>query len=118
MAYHEGWINSLKKPDTAGSLSYRNHNPGNLRFSTFQVGTKDGFAVFNSDMDGIMALKYDIIKKAKGETVTGLTGNSTLSDLIYKYAPPADHNDTANYLAEIILMSGLSATTKLSEFLN
>lgn len=73
--------------------------------------------MFNSDEEGLFALKYDLIKKARGETVTGLNSESTLRQLIYKYAPPGDNNNTERYLMEVINMTGLPETMPLKELL-
>ncbi len=117
MAEHEGWKPPKSATDTA-SRSYRNHNPGNLRASPFAYSTIDGFAVFKNDALGWMALQWDIMQKAKGNTSTGLGPSSTLADLIQVWAPPTDGNDTTAYLAAVVQMSGLAPTTLLSELQN
>lgn len=81
---YEGW-SPLKNPAAKSggpSVSYRNHNPGNLRYSIFQLEIRDGFSVFYNDSTGIFAMRYDIMRKCQGKTVTGLTGESSLTDLI------------------------------------
>lgn len=117
MAAHEGWA----PPDTAtaypGSASFRRNNPGNLRASPFLHTTDNNFAVFIDEFTGWFAFKYDLEQKAKGNTSTGLTGDSTLRDLIYKWAPPSDNNNSEAYLQDVVQMSGLSATTQLKDLL-
>ncbi len=115
MATHEGWKNSLADTVNKGSMSWRHHNPGNLRASPLAVGTQDGFAVFNTDMDGWAAFKFDLMQKAKGNTSSGLNGSSTLKDLIYKWAPPSDGNNTETYLTEVCAMTGFSTSMPLSK---
>lgn len=115
MAKHEGW-NALSGGGNDGlepTVSYRNHNPGNLRTSVFELAKRDGFAVFLNDQVGFAALVFDIWSKANGRTVTGLTGSSTLEDLIRVWAPPIE-NDTENYIATIERSLGLPRTTTLS----
>ena len=114
IAEREGWKTNIDDPINGGSHSWRNHNPGNLRASPFSIGTKNGFAVFKTDADGFFALHWDIRQKAKGNTVTGLNGDSTLADLIYVWAPASDGNNPEQYLIDIVLMSGIDRQTKLS----
>lgn len=117
MAEHEGWgMPSPGKPN-GGTRAYRHHNPGNLRRSIFQHSVIDDFAVFPSDHIGWVAFEYDIMQKAKGNTITGLNGESTIADLLYKWAPPADNNDTEAYIKSVEQKSGLPRTTKLKELL-
>lgn len=118
IAEHEGW-----NPMTGGgangtepTVAYRNHNPGNLRSSVFEVGKRDGFAVFLNDQVGFAALVFDIWSKAQGKTVTKLNGASTLRDLVYVWAPPHE-NDTENYIKFVEMRTGLASTTTLGELI-
>lgn len=117
MAEFEGWKDVISDPAGMGSRSYRHNNPGNLRSSPFEIGNKGNFAVFNTTADGFAALKWDLVQKCKGKTVTGLNGQSTLRDLIYKWAPPSDKNTPELYLNAVIKMTGFTADTKLEYFL-
>lgn len=114
---HEGWSpqNSLQNVQTMPSVSYRNHNGGNLRASPFALGTRDGFAFFVDDNTGFFALVWDLWKKCNGQTSTGLTGESLLCDLIAKYAPPAE-NDTQAYIQAVGKATGFLPTKPLKEF--
>lgn len=114
----EGWRSarfSDQDPE-GGTRSYRNHNPGNLRKSPFQTGCDGEFAIFHSDFAGFFALQWDIWSKANGNTSTGLNGDSTLRDLIYRWAPP-NENDSEKYLERVVMLSGFSDDMKLSELL-
>jgi hypothetical protein len=115
IAEHEGWDPPGPKTPPGGSRSYRNHNPGNLRTSPFSYATVDGFAAFRSDFVGFMALHWDLMQKARGNTVTGLNGQSTVRDLIYTWAPPSDNNDTESYLHAVIKKTGFQEITTLTE---
>ena len=118
MAQHEGWTPAGTIGNPLGSVAFRHHNPGNLRSSIFASSVVDGFCVFSSDLQGWMALQYDITMKALGKTSTGLNGESTLIDFLKVWAPSADGNDTAAYINAVTLVSGLMPTTKLKELLN
>lgn len=118
IAKHEGW-NPMAGGGANGTeptVAYRNHNPGNLRSSVFEIGQRDGFAVFLNDQVGFAALVYDIWCKAQGKTVTKLTGASTIRDLIYVWAPPHE-NDTENYIRFVEMRTGLASTTTLGELI-
>lgn len=115
IAQHEGWFPVGSGSNPEGSKSFRNHNPGNLRSSIFESSNVGGFSVFESDALGWHALYYDILKKRRGETSTGLTGDSTIKDLIDVWAPAEDHNSPIDYLNDVVVISGLAPDTKLEE---
>lgn len=118
MAEHEGWHTPGPNTPEGGSRSYRNHNPGNLRASPFADKIVDGFAVFRNDFVGFMALHWDLMQKARGQTVTGLDGKSTLRQLIYVWAPPSDNNNTEAYLKNIVQKTGFNENITLAEIFN
>ena len=83
IAEYEGWEPEKHANAKAGgpTVSYRNHNPGNLRSSIFALGTRDEFAFFFNDATGMFALQFDLMKKAQGKTVTDLNGESNIGQL-------------------------------------
>lgn len=113
--HHEGWVPPSPQNDLQGSRSYRNHNPGNLRSSPFAHSTVGGFAVFRTDQMGLLALHWDLLQKAKGNTSTGLSGKSTIRDLITVYAPSNDGNNVEAYIKEVVAVSGLPESTTLAD---
>lgn len=117
MASHEGWKPSGTTPTQGGSASYRRHNPGNLRSSPFMVRQENNFAVFETDMDGFAAFKWDIMQKARGNTSSGLNGNSTLADLIRIWAPPEDKNNVEAYIQSVLTKTGFSRNMRLADLL-
>ena len=116
MVGFEGWHPGGVSGGQAGvaSVSYRNHNPGNLRFSIFELGKRDGFSYFYNDSTGMFAMRFDIMRKSQGKTVTRLNGESTLKDLIEVYAA-AKGQTLTNYLAYIEEMTGFKPEMKLKE---
>jgi len=80
-----------------GSRSWRNNNPGNLKYGEWRNARRDGaigmdrggFAIFPDIKTGTEA-QYKLIKKWQRE-------NLTLEQFVYKYAPP-NENDTEKYL--------------------
>ena len=113
---HEGYFPPC---DTypMGSRSYRNNNPGNLRRSKFQAGTRAGFSYFNSYEEGFKALMWDIEQKCKGNTSTGLGPEKTLLDLFKVYAPAEDQNDPTSYANTVAKKLGVPVSLKLKELL-
>lgn len=118
IAEHEGWLVPGENNSPNGSTAYRNHNPGNLRKSPFAAGERDGFAFFRNDFVGWNALQWDLMQKARGNTSTGLTGSSTIRQLITAWAPPSDNNDTEAYIAAVMKKTGLPETTTLAQIFN
>lgn len=114
----EGW--NYRDKSGAGinhaSVSWRNHNPGNLRKSPWAIGENDGFAVFVNDEIGFSALIWDLHQKATGNTSTGLNGQSTIYQLIKKYS--GESNEIVlNYATFIEKRTGFKMTTKLEELI-
>lgn len=85
----EGW-----RP---GSRSYRNCNPGNLRWSPLAVADDGGYCVFATFADGWAALVRDVTLKASGKSRSGVTPSSTLPEFFRIYAPAADNNYPDKY---------------------
>ena len=96
-----------------GALPTRNHNPGDLRRSKFQSFTKDGFAYFPDDKTGWKALVYDLCIKITGKSTTGLTPESTLRDLIYKWTA----TDRYAYLMFVANRLGVSFDYRIKNFI-
>jgi hypothetical protein len=93
------------------SLSWRNNNPGNLRFSTFAIrhgatNESDGFAYFPDYKTGFAALVALLCTKTYREM--------TLSDAIHRYAPDSENN-TENYIQFLEQEIGTIRNKKLSE---
>lgn len=120
---HEGWFGpSSQHP--IGSRSWRNRNPGNLRFSHEMSGSDaQGYAIFDSLITGYQALLNDIRAKFSGppHTSTGIGPESTILQFFEKYAPSSDHNDTEAYARQVAdflsraLHKPISTFTKLRE---
>ena len=115
MAEHEGWVPLTATQADYGSRAYRHHNPGNLRRSPFAHSVVDGYAVFQNDIVGWNAFHWDLMQKARGQTVTKLGPKSTLRDLIFTWAPPSDNNNSEAYLQDVVKKSGLPETITLAE---
>jgi hypothetical protein len=83
-----------------------NNNPGGLRWSPFQVGKRNGFAVFDSPLNGYKALMWDLEQKAKGNTRTKLNGKSTILEFCRVWAPKEDGNNPFKYAENLVRICG------------
>lgn len=111
-------IASFEGAYTISSRAWRNHNPGNLRWSIFSDSQKDEFAVFDNYWEGYFALLFDLWSKCSGNTTTDLGPESTISELLHVYAPPSDNNPTEAYITFVTNHTGFPKETKLRTFLN
>lgn len=89
----------------------RNNNPGNLNYAG-QAGAhlEDGpnarFAAFDSMQEGIAALVRQLALYAS-------RGIDTISQIVKKYAPAADGNNVAAYIADLVKSTGRGANEHL-----
>ena len=103
--------NGTQYRKTGGTRAWRNNNPGNIRYSQFSrragaIGQAGGFAVFPDEQTGMRAICA--LLKSDGYR------NLTISQAIFKYAPPHENN-TENYKATLRRLTGLQITTKLRD---
>lgn len=89
----------------------RNNNPGNLNFAhqpgaVLEPGPNARFAKFNSAMDGISALKAQLLRYQND-------GINSVQGFISKWAPP-NENDTAAYIQAVSQSMGVTPDAKIS----
>jgi hypothetical protein len=86
----------------AGSLPNRDSNPGDLRLAPWVQHpiVQGGFWRPTSLAEGIAGLYHQL--------ALDISRGWTLRQVVYTYAPPADHNDSANYLAETARRMGMT----------
>ena len=127
----EGWggpgttVNGVYYPN--GTLSFRNKNPGNLRWSKYQAGQrcslikKQCYAYFDSEEDGNAALEFDLQAKCTGNTrakdASGklLNPDSTILNFCEAYAPSSDGNRPLKYAEFLASRLNLSISSHLKE---
>lgn len=90
---------------SAGVRGIRNNNPGNLEYSDSnpwvgQTGSDGRFAKFETPEHGIRALGRNLISYQK-------QGIDTVNDIINRWAPPEDNNDTASYIKAVCAQLGV-----------
>ena len=115
----EGWIPPTKTAETYtnGSISYRHHNPGNLRSSRFQLGEKDGFAYFLDDEIGMMAMLYDLHAKMTGKSAHVDAATATLYDLLRVWVAPDNEDSFNNYTDIVERVSGVPRDTPVRDII-
>lgn len=90
----------------------RNNNPGNIRKGAsawqgkIQNGTDSAFEQFISYGYGIRAMIKNLLSYQRD-------GLNTISKMIYRWAPPADSNDTEGYIAFVSAKTGISRNTPI-----
>ncbi len=96
---------------SGGSRSWRNNNPGNLRYTRFArnhraIGTAGGFAVFPD---------YPTGRAALSALLHGMPYfHLSIYSAIARYAPPQD-NDVNNYRQLVTRLTGLDIQHKLQD---
>lgn len=94
----------------------RNNNPGNIRVSSnpwqgkvpLSQNTDGAFEQFTTYVYGIRAMIKNLL------TYYTRDGLRTLKDIIFRWAPPADNNDTSAYVTFVSNKTGLSPTQQLN----
>src|SRR3990167_8122284 len=108
---YEGWYR--------GSRSWRNCNPGNLKFARQRraIGKDDdGFAIFPDDETGFLALIHQIEIACNGKSKV-YSPNDTLYGFFNKFAPSSDSNYPKKYAEDVAKKLGISPHTKLKDLL-
>lgn len=94
-----------------GTRGIDNNNPGNIEFSKSnpwegQTGSDGRFAKFETPEHGIRALGRNLLSYQR-------QGIDTVSDIINRWAPPDDNNDTAAYIKAVCAQLGVTADQPL-----
>ena len=94
-----------------GPRGVRNNNPGNLEASSSnpwigQTGSDGRFAKFETPEHGIRALGRNLISYQR-------QGIDTVGEIINRWAPPSDNNDTAAYIKSVCAQLGVTANQPL-----
>ncbi len=90
----------------------RNNNPGNLEFSNSnpwqgQAGSDGRFAKFETPEHGIRALGRNLLSYQR-------QGIDTVSDIINRWAPPEDNNDTGAYIQAVCAQLGVGPDQQIN----
>ena len=111
----EGWNPpNVGNQGSTGSTSYNHHNPGNLRVSEYEAGNDGAFSIFNTDIEGFMALvrQWEMIATGK-DTLYG--DSLTIEGAVQKYTADAlGSPELANYLTTLETMAGVKRSDYVS----
>lgn len=99
-----------------GSLSYRHRNPGNLRWSPFEVSNKNNFSVFATYEEGWKALMHQLQIAADGRS-SAYTPEMSILNFFEVYAPSSDNNYPSVYAQYVADSMGVPVETKLKELI-
>lgn len=85
-------------------LAVPNKNPGNTRSSTTGIGmivttVKGVFIRYPSWYEGFRDLAWRLVKPNYSYA---LEGRRTIKEIIYRWAPPEDGNDTERYISDVV----------------
>lgn len=94
-----------------GARGIRNNNPGNLEYSKTnpwvgQTGDDGRFAKFETPEHGIRALGRNLLSYQR-------QGIDTVSDIINRWAPPSDNNNTDAYIQAVCAQLGVTPDQQL-----
>lgn len=89
-----------------GARGIRNNNPGNLEYSKTnpwvgQTGDDGRFAKFETPEHGIRALGRNLLSYQR-------QGIDTVNDIINRWAPPSDNNNTDAYIQAVCAQLGVT----------
>jgi len=108
--------NDWLEPD---SLAFSLGNPGLLKaFKLTQPMDANQYRIFESSMDGLQALIFDLGTKCSGHSRSKLKTDSTLTDLMAVYGHPiASTGAIVKFLRKALRDSSVADKTPLSFFL-
>lgn len=111
---HEGYYK--------GSRSYRNNNPGNLRYTAYtaSLGAKakdtGNFCIFASYSAGFEALRA-FLKDACTNKLKAYKGTMSLYQFFEVYAPAADKNNPHRYADFVAQYLNIPTETQINTFI-
>ncbi|HAU3358199.1 TPA: hypothetical protein JDL67_000775 [Salmonella enterica subsp. salamae] len=106
-AVSEGGSGDSARDSARGSArGIRNNNPGNLEYSKTnpwvgQIGDDGRFAKFETPEHGIRALGRNLLSYQR-------QGIDTVNDIINRWAPPSDNNNTDAYIQAVCAQLGVT----------
>jgi len=108
----EGW--------QPGSISYRNNNPGNIRFFggehwQGQIGVDSRqFVIFDTYENGRRALIKLLTNAATGAIMPNYTPQMSVYEFFAKYAPATDNNEPRHYAEFFAGQVGINPSDSIS----
>lgn len=117
----EKWADFAEKHEGYGTPNAvtitKNFNPGALRWSPFQIASRNGFAVFKDYASGRKALIHQLTIACNGKSKV-YNPEMDLYDFYEVYAPRSDKNDPIAYANAAIKYLGIPPRAKIKTFLS
>lgn len=117
---HEGWFPPAEYPPN-GSRSYRNNNPGNLKYTSYtaSLGAIDrdasNFARFATPDAGLAALRLFVIDA--GNNRLRAYKNCSIRTFFRVYAPSSDNNDPDRYAKIVSIKVNMPVDTPIKNII-
>lgn len=92
------------------NIPTQNNNPGDIKDPSTGM-----FHKYENPEEGFTALKNDLQAKITGNTKTGLSGKSTLSDFASTWAPDSDGNNSGQYAQNLAKKLGVTTDTPIGQ---
>ena len=93
-------------PAAGGTIGFRNNNPGNLRTGPVIGPGKRAFGKYATPLAGLTAMARNLEAYSR-------QGLNTVSTIINRWAPRADHNDTEAYVRDVARKLGVAANEQV-----
>lgn len=118
---HEGFYKPGERGFVNGSKSYRNNNPGNIRYMGIfrNMALRDdgsNFCVFETYEKGLAALETLLIRACTGLS-TVYSPEHSLLEFYERYAPRSDNNDPKSYAMAVANRLNVPVNTKIKDLL-
>lgn len=117
---HEGWFPAGTAGYPTGSRSWRNKNPGNIKYvgQARAIGkdTKN-FCIFDSYADGFETLK-DLIRFAVSGKSKWYKPDMSIRQFFAVYAPSYDNNNPTSYANTVAKKLGVDVDYKIKDIVN
>ncbi|MEM3609748.1 MAG: hypothetical protein QW076_02465 [Candidatus Anstonellales archaeon] len=97
-----------------GTVANRNNNPGNLVYSPYQSGQKDGFAYFKDTQTGWQALYYQLGLIFNGQSKY-YRPDMTITEFVNTWASSSPYPERVSYAKYVASTFGVDINTKLNE---
>lgn len=117
---YEGWISPCET-FPFGSRSFRNKNPGNIKFTSYSkyylkaIGKdKNNFCIFETEGKGFWAL-CELLKDAFTGQLAAYRNCKTLKEFFSVYAPANDNNYPDKYAKYVAKRTGIDVNFPLKE---
>lgn len=112
----EGWFGPGTPGYANGSKSYRNNNPGNLRWSPYEDYSIGGFSHFVDYKTGFKGLIHQLEISVDNRSSV-YNADMTLNQFFSIYAPSSDNNYPLTYASSVAQQLGVEPTITIKDLM-